>query len=67
MFCVVGLAEVGEVDVLGGGEEFLEGWVELGDRQVLEDAAAVVVDQDDGQVSDEFVANQEAVGVVEQG
>ena len=50
---VVGGAELGKVDLLGGGEKVFEGWIELGDGEHFEDTAAVVVNQDDGEVSGE--------------
>ncbi len=63
----VGGTELGEVNVLGGGKKVLEGGIELGDGQHFEDAAAVVINQDDGEVPDEVAVQQEAIGVVEQG
>ena len=62
----VGRAELGEVRLLGRREELLEDRVELGHRQVLEDPAAPVVDEDHRQASPELRRDEEAVGVMEE-
>ncbi len=62
----IGTAEGGGVNGLGRGKKFFKGWVKLGDRQHLKNAAAVIIDQHNGQVTDKMWLEQKAIRVMQQ-
>lgn len=56
MVNAIGGAELGEIDVLGRGEKFLKGRLKLGDRQHFKNATAIVIDEDDREMTLEFLS-----------
>lgn len=59
--------ETGEVYLLGSGKELFERRIVLSDGEVLEDATACIVDDDDGEAALELGAKEECAGVMKKG